>query len=278
MTSVDAFHEDLQWQAKRALELGRTLCACEGRHHWSFAVLRATGMTSIGPEEPLMASVMTPLIGDRARVMIAGSADLGLLCFVGRCAAARQPQITVIDRCPAPLALIDEFATLRGIACRTVLTNLQALDGREQWDVILAHHTAEFFDAPARARFYKNIAASLVPGGSLVCATMTGEKHTPDKQGLLEAEFRDHSITAFRHLPLARGEQAPEFERLLADYSRARAARRMGYPSDEECYDDFRNAGLKIVSEHALPVRWTFSKVDVPPGGTRKFVIVAKRE
>ena len=275
MTSADAFHEDLQWQAQRALELGRTLCACEGRHHWSFAMLRATGMTSIGPEEPLMASVMTPMIGDHARIMIAGSADLGLFCFIGRCAAARQPQITVIDRCPAPLALIDEFAALRGVACRTILANLQALNGREQWDVILAHHTAEFFDAPGRARFYERIAASLAPGGSLVCATMTGQKHTPDKQALLEAEFRDHSVNAFRKLPIAK--ETPEFERLLGDYAKARAARRMDYPSDDECYDDFRRAGLRIVSEHALPVRGTFSKVDVPPGGTRKFVIVATK-
>lgn len=89
-------------------------------------------MTSIGPEEPLMATVTTPLIGDRARVMIAGSADLGLLCFIGRCAAPRDPEIKVIDRCRAPLALIEEFAAQRGIACTTRRANLLDLDGREQ--------------------------------------------------------------------------------------------------------------------------------------------------
>jgi len=278
MTSTDAFHEDLQWQAQRALELGRTLCECEGRHHLSFAVLRATGMTSIGPEEPLMAGVMTPLIGDHARVMIAGSADLGLLCFVGRCAAARHPDITVIDRCRAPLALIEEFAALRGIACRTRSADLLALDGREQWDVILVHHTAEFFDGPARARFFKTIAASLAPGGSLVCAAMTGQKLAREKQAELEAEFRDHSVNAFRRLPIALQEQGPEFEPLLGHYAKARASRRMGYPDDDEFYDDLRGARLRIVSEHALPVRWTFSKVDSAPGSVRKFVVIATRD
>jgi SAM-dependent methyltransferase len=278
MTSPNAFHEDLQWQAQRALELGRTLCECEGRHHWSFAALRTTGMTSIGPEEPLMAGVMTPLIDDHARVMIAGSADLGLLCFVGRCAAARHPDITVIDRCRAPLALIEEFTAQRGIACRTHFANLLALDGREQWDVILVHHTAEFFDGPSRARFFKNIAASLARGGSVVCATMTGQRLAPEKQAELEAEFRDHSVNAFRRLPMALQKEGPEFERLLGDYAKARAARRMGYPNDDEFYDDFRSARLRIVSEHALPVRWTFSKVDSAPGSVRKFVVIAKKE
>ena len=235
-------------------------------------------MTSIGPEEPLMVSVMTPLIDNRARVMIAGSADLGLLCFVGRCAAPRDPEITVIDRCRAPLALIEEFAAQRGIACRTRRANLLDLDGREQWDVILAHHTAEFFGGPSRATFYKTIAASLAPGGSLICATMTGRRLPPEKQAVLEAEFRDHSVNAFRQLPLARQEHGHEFEPLLGEYAKARAARRMNYPTDDEFYNDLRNAGLRVVSEDALPVRWTFSKVDAAPGSVRKFVIVATPE
>ena len=151
MTSPDAFQEDLQWQAQRALELGRTLCECEGRHHWSFAALRTTGMTSIGPEEPLMASVMTPLIGDRARVMIAGSADLGLLCFVGRYAAARDPQITVIDRCRAPLALIEEFTAQRESSAervaRTFWTWMETSSGMSSWPIILRN-----FSTALRAR------------------------------------------------------------------------------------------------------------------------------
>jgi len=59
MTSSEAFHEDLLWQAHRALALGRELCSCAGHHHWSYAVLRAAGITSsVGAEEPLLS--MTP--------------------------------------------------------------------------------------------------------------------------------------------------------------------------------------------------------------------------
>ena len=279
MTLSGAFNEDLVWQAHRALELGRELCSCAGRHHWSYAVLRAAGITSsVGAEEPLLASLMAPLIGERARVMIGGSADLGLLCFVGRCTAARNPQITVIDRCRAPLALIEEFTASRKIECRTRLADLLALDGREQWDAIFLHHTSEFFDARSRVRFFEAMAASLVPEGSLICVTMTGQKLGPERQAELEAEFRDHSLKAFRRSPMALEEQAPEFERLIADYARARAARRVGYPDDDELYELFRCARLRILSEHAMPVKWTFSKVDSTPELLRKFVIIAKRD
>jgi hypothetical protein len=231
MTSQDAFREDLQWQAQRALELGREFCACEGHHHWSYAVLRAAGITSsIGAEEPVLKSLMTPLLGDHTRVMIGGSADLGLLCFVGRCAAGHHPRLTVIDRCSAPLALIEDFTKRRGIECRALRADLFDLDGRELWDVILLHHTAEFFAGATRTRFFEAIAASLAPGGALVCVTMTGPKLLPEKRAELEAEFRDHSVAAFRRSALAGHEHASEFERLIGDYAKARAARRMNYP------------------------------------------------
>jgi hypothetical protein len=279
MTSSEAFQEDLLWQAHRALALGRELCSCAGRHHWSYAVLRAAGITSsVGAEEPLLTSLMAPLIRERARVMIGGSADLGLLCFVGRCAAARRPQITVIDRCRAPLALIEEFTASRNIECRTLLADLLTLNGREKWDAILLHHTSEFFDARARVRFFEAMAASLAPGGSLFCVTMTGQKLAPEKQAELETEFRDHSLNAFRRSPMALEERAPEFERLIGDYAKARAARRVGYPDDDELYELFRSARLRILSEHAMPVKWTFSKVDATPESLRKFVILGTRD
>ena len=279
MTSSNAFREDLQWQAERALELGRELCSCEGRHHWSYAVLRAAGVTSsIGSEEAVMAPLMAPLIGDRTRVMIGGSADPGLFCFVARCAAARQPLITVIDRCRAPIALIDEFAATRGIECRTCLADLLALNGGEQWDVILLHHTAEFITGSERARFYDIIANALAPQGRLVCVTMSAQKLEPEKHIELETEYREHSIAAFRRSPLADDAKASEYERLIAEFARARATRRMSYPDHNEMRVDFRQTRLRIVSEHEMPRKSTFSKVDSAPGSVRKFVIIATRD
>ena len=107
---------------------------------------------------------------------------------------------------------------------------------------------------------------------------MTGQKLSPERQAELDAEFLDHSLKAFRRSPMALEEQAPEFERLIADYAKARPARRVGYPDDDELYELFRSARLRILSEHAMPVKWTFSKVDSTPELLRKFVIIAKRD
>jgi len=279
MTSPDIFVEDLQWQAKRALELGRSLCSCPRRDHWSYALLRAAGITSsVSADEHVLAPLMLPFMGDRPRVMIGGSADLGLFCLVGRCTAARHPQITVIDKCRAPLALIEEFAASRGIECRALQADLLALDGRERWDVILLHNTLEFFVAPSRAQFFNAIATSLAPGGGLVCVAITGRKLAPERQKELESEFRIHSMTALRRSSVAALERGAELEALIDDYAKGYATRRMGYPDDDELYDLFRQARLEIVSEYPMPKKWTFSKVDSAPESLRKLIIIATRD
>ena len=44
-----------------------------GCYHWSYGILRAAGVTSsLRIEEPMLASLMSPLIGHRARAMIVG--------------------------------------------------------------------------------------------------------------------------------------------------------------------------------------------------------------
>jgi acetyltransferase len=132
MMMPDAWSEDLLWQAQRALELGRTLCSCNGYYHALWGTLRATGvMGSLKSEETLLASLVLPFIRDHARVMIAGSADPGVLCAVGRVYGPRSPNITIIDRCAAPLQLIREFAAAKQLTCRTLNADLLELDGRD---------------------------------------------------------------------------------------------------------------------------------------------------
>lgn len=279
MTSSDPWNEDLAWHAQRGLELARALCTCAGRYHWSYGVLRAAGVvSSLSSEEPAWASLMTPLIGDRARVMIGGAADVGLLCIVGRCAAARRPQITLIDKCRAPLALIEEFTAARGLACRTLQADLLAFDGHGQWDNILLHYTPEFLDTASRAQFFKAVAASLVPGGTLVCVSMTGHKFPHEKKRDLASAFRTYSLSALRQSPLAAYAQDPEFGRMLDDYAEACAARRLNYPDAKELHDVLGRAGLRIVSEHVTPRRWRFFKIDPVAEFDRSSTIIATRD
>ena len=279
MTPADRWSEDLLWQAHRGMQLGRTFCACEGRYHWSYGILRAAGVTSsLRVEEAMLASLMSPLIGDHARVMIGGSADPGLLCVVGRFSAARRPQITVVDRCRAPLALIEEFATSRMLDCRTLQADLLAFEDRGQWNTIFLHYTPDFVAAGSRRRFFDSLAASVAPGGTLVCVSMAGPKVPPERKPDLKSALRDYTLNALRQSPLATLEQDSEFALILDDYTEACALRRLNYPATNELRDLLRQAAFRIVTEHVTPRRRRFFEIDPTTEPDTSSVIIATRE
>ncbi len=243
--------EDLAWQAQRGLELGSALCACEGHYHTLWGSLRIAGINdTMKGETPHLTEMMAPFLRDGMRVMIGGAADPGVLCGIGRIFSPRVPAFTVIDKCKAPLALIGEFAASREIACRLLHMDLLDLDGSEQWDQIVLHYTPDFMNASVRSRLFRSVAASLAPGGTLVCATMTGASIPLDLQpGMAEAFYR-RAVAALKDTPMAAQAQTPEFEHKLRGYSECRTIRRLRLPTAEGICDFAQDAGLRVLQKH----------------------------
>jgi hypothetical protein len=160
------------------------------------------------------------------------------------------PAFTVIDRCKAPLALIGEFAALRDVECRTLNMDLLDLDGSEQWDQIVLHYTADFMSASARSRLFKSLADSLAPGGTLVCATMTGASIPLDRQDEMAAAFYARAVAALKDTPMAVQAQTPEFDHKLRGYSEYRTIRRLRLPTAEGLCDFAQDAGLRVLQKH----------------------------
>jgi hypothetical protein len=247
----DLWSEDLSAQAQRGRELGSTLCTCEGYYHTLWGSLRIAGVNNtMKGEAAAFAELMAPFVQDVARVMIGGSADPGVLCGIGRIYAPRMPHFTVIDKCRAPLTLIDEFASAKGVACRTVHANLLDLDGSEQWDQIVLHYTADFMDEQQRALLFRNLAKSLTRGGTLICATMTGASPPPDQRAAMEAAYIARSKTLLKDTPMAAFSRTPEFEHKLRAYATCRTIRRLTLPTAELLCDLAMDAGLRIVQTH----------------------------
>ena len=243
--------EDLAWQAQRGLELGSALCSCEGHYHTLWGSLRIAGLNNtMKGETPHLTAMMAPFLRDGMRVMIGGAADPGVLCGIGRIFSPRMPAFTVIDKCKAPLALIGEYAASRGIACRTLNMDLLDLDGSERWDQIVLHYTADFMDASVRAGLFRSLAASLVPGGTLVCATMTGASIPLDRQDGMAEAFYARAVAALKDTPMAAQAQTPEFEHKLRGYSACRTIRRLRLPTAEGICDLAQDAGLRVLQKH----------------------------
>ena len=247
----DLWSEDLAGQALRGQELGSALCACDGYYHTLWGSLRVAGVNNtMKGEASILAELMSPFLRDAKRVMIGGSADPGVLCGIGRIYAPRLPSFTVIDKCRAPLALIDEFASAKGVDCRTLHIDLVDLDGREQWDQIVLHYTADFMDAHLRARVFRSLAASLAPGGTLICGTMTGESPPADRRSEMEAAYIARAMALLKDSPMAAYAGTPEFEQKIRAYAACRTIRRLSLPTAALICDLARNAGLRLLQMH----------------------------
>lgn len=250
------WNEDLPSQARRALGVGRTLCACDGHYHALWSSLRAADVAnSLKREEPRLASLIAPFVRDGARVMIGGSADTGVLCAIGRIYAPQTPSLTVIDRCRAPLQLIAEFTAANGIACRTVNFNLLDLDGKEQWDLIVLHYTPDFLEPRVHERLFRSVALSLAPGGALILAAMTGAQVNGDRFQTLASVYYDYGLGALQNSALSDLAENPEFRDMLRAYAARWGQRRMNSPSGDDLRSSLHNAGLHILSDYSSPRR-----------------------
>ncbi len=253
-TTLERWSEDLPAQARRALAVGRTLCTCDGHYHTVWGTLRASGGSSgLKSDERLLASLIKPYVRDDARVMIAGAADPGVPCVIGRIYSPTMPVLTVVDRCRASLELVRQFAATKDFVCRTLNLNLLDLDGSEQWDHIVLHYTPDFVDRPLHGRLFQALARSLRPDGIIVCAAMTATSVIGEREHEVGGVYYDHTLKKVMNGPLADIAASAEFQEMLRAYSMRWGKRRTNLSSREQLIHSMRNTGLSILSENSAP-------------------------
>lgn len=248
---LSKWEDDPRAQAARAVAIARELCTCNYPYHILWPLLRAAGIkgTLRPAEDQVLASLLVPLMSDGARILIAGSADTATLCTIGRMAGDRKLDFTVLDRCPAPLKLIEEFAAERQIPCGTQLADLTTYSEENRWDIVLAHYTFQFIVPEERFNVLQRLSRSLVPGGTLVCV----DKEVPrisvaDAPGAADAWFQK----AWRKLQaegLGTALPAALYDQLLHQAAEGRTLRRVTIPSLSHLVEGMRRAGLVLVEE-----------------------------
>lgn len=253
-SALERWSEDLPAQARRALAVGRALCACDGHYHTLWGTLRASGVSnSLKSEEPLLASLIQPYVRDGAQVMIAGAADPGVPCAIGRIYRPVMPELTLADRCEASLELMRGFAAGKHLVCRTLKLNLLDLDGSEQWDQIVLHYTPDFLDPPLHGRLFQTLARALRPRGTIVCAAMTATGVIGEREHELGGVYYDYTLKKVMDGPMAEIAESADFLDMLRAYSMRWGQRRTNLPSSEQLVHAMRNAGLSILSENGAP-------------------------
>ena len=199
------------------------------------------------------AQVLGPLmrasVGERARVLLVGAADTGVLVLLMRSVAPTLPHCTVIDRCAAPLELIRGYASESGLDCELVHDDLLRWSPKRPFDLVVAHYTLSFVapaDLPAAVGA---LARCVAPHGHALVVLKSG-RAAADSQ---VADFRDawlaEARAAIASSGLAASLDASELDTLLLAHARARTRRKAALVPVTVVRDAFEHAGLEVVTE-----------------------------
>lgn len=159
-----------------AAEASLTWCTDCADYHFIRPYQQASGRWQLGPwrDEPIFAPMLRQLVPTGGRVLIAASADAGLLDFALRALAEQSPSVTVADLCEAPLAVCRRYAGLRGTTIETVRADLTEAVPKGPFDAVIAHIVLRFIPPPLRVKFLSRLADSLSPRGGIVLTHLTG--------------------------------------------------------------------------------------------------------
>ena len=160
---------------------GRLCKSCRNLHAlWPYIRLSRSS-TGLEQEGSKLEQTMRILIaGGRRRVLIAGSADTGLLALVARAGADLGADITVLDICGTPLELCRHLAGQWSMPIKTIEQDLLDLDVRREFDLILVHGTLHFIAEEGRLTALSRIRSALSVDGRLVLMFNTSRRSTVD--------------------------------------------------------------------------------------------------
>jgi hypothetical protein len=227
MSTAPVMHDlqpdDLVGLAQAGWDVGETLCTeCSG-YHRVWGVLRASGIVGgTRVDEPVLAPLFDRLVRPGARILLAGSADPGLLDLVCRSASARPIQVTVADLCPTPLRVIEALRPYPGVEVRTAQMDLTRMEDGPQWDLIVSHSMLPFVPEAARTAVVRGLKAALAPGGRLVVVARTSHAMAPGQVAAHDEAWLSRARQRIRDSGTPLPGPAQAFDAALAAFARLR--------------------------------------------------------
>ncbi len=142
-------------------------------YHASWPVLKALGVfiSLKSDDDFLLPAIQNAIVGGARRILISGAADAGMLARLASCLpSAPDMQITVLDCCPTPLALCQQYADLAGFTIQTIQADILTYSDSSAYDLICTHSFLTFFVAQQRQKLVQQWHRLLRPGGVVITA------------------------------------------------------------------------------------------------------------
>jgi SAM-dependent methyltransferase len=280
MTSGPPCHEDLPRIAAEGFELADRLCRGCGQLHALWPYIRLARATSAGLEDASsqLQSVLSGLIaGGRRHVLVAGSADTGLLALVARAGAGHPLDIVVLDRCETPLELCRRLARRWSLPITTWHEDLNGLDRPAMFDIVLVYGTLHFIAPDRRAEVLARMRRALRPDGRLVLRVNASRRI----EGDLTEEGRDGYADWVPEELSSIGVPLPEpleaFRERLRLHAISREHREGAFSTPEDIHALLARAGLVTSEWLELGVKLSAPVQEfVAKTGKRRFLAIAE--
>jgi hypothetical protein len=160
---------DPVYLAAEQFRLAQELCGACRDYHALQPYRRLSGMVNgIEKDAEILIPILKELLPPHGRILIAGSADASLIALTWSATREKQPAITVVDRCPTPLAICERYAKAHGFAVETAPANFGEEDFPGGFDIVFGHGVLRFVAEASRVPFLKALGRALRKTGALV--------------------------------------------------------------------------------------------------------------
>jgi SAM-dependent methyltransferase len=246
---LSLYTERLGDLAAQAYELSGRLCgSCRDLHAlWPYIRLSrsSTGLEDEGSRLEL--ALRTLIAGGLRRVLIAGSADTGLLALVARAGADHGVNIVVLDICESPLELCRRLASQWSMQIETLRQDLLELDVQQQFDLVLVHGTLHFIAANGRLDVLTRIQHALRPDGRLVLLFNTSKPSTVEIDDNFHIDYAKAVLSELKRLRISLPDNEAAICGRLSAHSRQRQLREGAFARPDDPKLLLETAGFNVI-------------------------------
>jgi SAM-dependent methyltransferase len=249
----------------RAAELAQRWCNGCASYHGTRTARRLIDLSGLDSDRPVLVPLFQDLARDRpeAQWLVAGSADAGLFAMLASAIwpVAPASRIVIVDRCPTPLALCEEYGSRYSSPFKTLCADLVQFSSAP-FDFIFSHSLIEHICEAERLAVLARWHDLLRPGGLVIAscklnsALSAATTETCRSSGIVDQMVRElqlRGIGETNTLSLFRNW-------LLADMS-DKPRRRGIFSSPRQLMELFTESGFSSVTvedEYNVPKRALF--------------------
>ena len=237
-------------EALHFIDVCKTDCTCPDHWHFMWASLKAAGLRrGVYHQYAVFKNVLANRLHAGSRIFIAGAADAGSLHVLNAVAGNTRVEFTVMDRCQAPLTMVERYGRQHRVHLSTRLGDISNLTQDTCWDVILIHNTLILMDREARINALKQAARQLAPNGVILC-NVRYNTPTDARDSSLQADECASIIQKLQTTFAAHPAVVELISPLILPYVKAQNESLAMRPTKDRLTDEIRQAGLEVFEEY----------------------------